>query len=362
MEAVSLFFSNDYDVFLQGRKGYNKFEDIPISSNVVLLSYGNENHSGFHQYLDYLNFSLHVFINTLRFAPSLILAVDHHAFIPAAVISKLFSVPLILWKLEISGERGSFFERLLFILEKNFAKYTKASVFPNKERMKDFLKHSRLKKTYIVFNSVSKEYVGKVKQEKNTESSKKGFLVVRQGGIGNDHSILETIMALTILPKNVRFIIIGYCRDSKFLGKMKDKIREHKIEDRIEIILNLDRVKILSILKKSNIGVVLYKPVSKTTQLSGTSSMKLAEYIASGIPAVVNNNQIMRDLNKKVGSFVFADPYSPESIANAIKEVIYNPDKTRKLRKNAKRAFETFYNFEYQFNPVLKEIEKWTKK
>jgi len=362
MEAVSRFFSNDYDLLIQGRNGYNKFEDIPRSSNVVLLTYGNENRSGFHQYLDYLNFSLHVFLNTLKFTPSLILAVDHHAFIPAALISKLFSVPLILWKLEISGEKGGGFESLLFILEKNFAKYTKASVFPNKERMKDFLKHSRLKRTYIAFNSVSKEYVGKVKQERNNESSKKDFLVVRQGGIGSDHSILETIMALTILPKNVKFIIIGYSSDNKFLGKMKDKIKEHKIDDRIEIILNLDRFKTLSILRKSNIGVALYKPVSKTTQLSSTSSMKLAEYIASGIPAVVNDNQIMRNLNKKVGSFVFADPYSPESIAKAIKEVIYNPEKAKKLRRNAKRAFKTFYNFEYQFEPVLKEIEKWIKK
>ena len=160
------------------------------------------------------------------------------------------------------------------------------------------------------------------------------------------------------LPEEAGLVLAGYS-NREYLEKIKQLILQKNLEKRVFLLGILQRKDILGLLPSVDIGLALYKPTSINKRFYGTGAVKLAEYIASGIPSVVNDNKMMRELNKKVGAFVFANPYSPESIANAVKEVINNPGKAKKLGQNARKAFETFYNFEYQFEPVLREIERW---
>lgn len=359
MELTNYLYNKHYNVVLQGRKGGHEFQFCDF--NVPIFYYGNYSHTGILQYLDYIIFSFGFCFNILKFKPHIIIAMNHQSFLLSILISKLFSLPLIYWKLEISGEKRSIFERIFFVFEKKFIKYTDIMIFPNKERVEDFFKDATARTAYIAFNAVSKRYKRNYMQGLKI-TNKKSFLIGRQGGLGDSQCIMELINSLPLLPDNVNLLLIGFCSDNDFLRKLTNQIGKLKLENRIKIMLDLPRQELFSLLPKFDVGIALYRPETKTTRLSGSASMKLAEYISSSTPAIVNDNKVMRELNEKVGSFVFADPYSPESIAEAIKEIIKNPNKAKRLQENAKRAFETFYNFEYQFEPILKEIEKWVKR
>ena len=336
-----------------------------IQEDIVYL--GKSSRNRILNWIWFSTFFIISFFKGLIYRPHLVIVVDFKAVLGGLALAKTLSVPLIYYCLDIGVKNELVgIQKLLLSIERKFSKYFNLIIFPEENRAKFFRRMTGIRqKIMVVYNAVSKNTIPSRKTSLKNILAEKGFnfrwIVFRHGGIGEDQCIEESILAMEHLPVEAGLVIVGYSNE-EYLEKIKQLILQKNLEKRVFLLGILQRKDILGLLPSVDIGLALYKPTSINKRFYGTGAVKLAEYIASGIPSVVNDNKMMRELNKKVGAFVFANPYSPESIANAVKEVISNPQKAKKLGQNTRKAFETFYNFEYQFEPVLREIERWIGK
>jgi len=364
IQAAKLMAMRGYEVRIFCIKGTKRVE----SPEGIKFDYlGSETNKSLFNFWEYFLFIFKSLIKGIIYRPNLIIGIDFRATLPVFLLAFVLSKPSIYYcmELELKKKNTTFFRNILLSLDRKLSRRFNIIVFPHKGRGDIFKKITGINKTILIaYNATSKLYSGSKIEEQNCSLISFNFkhILFRHGVIADDHSIRETIEALRYLPDDTGLILVGPIKDDyrEFLNRF---IYEKKLQNRVVLLDFLPRRVIFSLLKKVDIGIAIYKPdIDITNKLYSTSSVKLGEFIAAGIPAVVNDTMELRELNKKVGSFVFADPYSPESIANAVKEVINNPKKAKKLRENARKAFETFYNFEYQFEPVLREIERWIGK
>jgi len=359
-QMYHMFKSRGYDVKIFCVKDGEGFG--MIHEDIVYLGKSSRN-----RILNWMWFSTFLKLSFLRgliYRPHLVIVVDFKAVLAGLALAKILSIPFIYYCLDIGVKNEvAGIQKLLLSMERKFSKYFNLIIFPEENRAKFFRRMTgNRQKIMVVYNAVSKNTLPFRETSLKNILAEKGYtfkwIIFRHGGIGEDQCIEESILAMEYLPEEAGLVLAGYS-NREYLEKIKQLILQRNLEKRVLLLGILQRKEILELLPSVDIGLALYKPTSINKKFYGTGAMKLSEYIASGIPSVVNDNKIMRELNKKVGAFVFADPYSPESIANAIKEVINNPGKAKKLRQNARKAFETFYNFEYRFEPVLREIERW---
>ncbi|RFQ09411.1 glycosyltransferase, partial [Pseudomonas sp. ATCC 13867] len=65
---------------------------------------------------------------------------------------------------------------------------------------------------------------------------------------------------------------------------------------------------------------------------------KLFEYMAAGIPLIASDFRLWREIVKKYDCGILVDPESPEHIANAVLEILENPQRSTEMGANGKRA------------------------
>ena len=82
--------------------------------------------------------------------------------------------------------------------------------------------------------------------------------------------------------------------------------------------------------------------------MAGTST-KFNNYILGNIPMLVNSNNDFLRFKKNFDVFETANPSKPKDIAKKINFILNNRDRYKKIKKNQKKAFLTYLNFEYQF-------------
>ena len=86
--------------------------------------------------------------------------------------------------------------------------------------------------------------------------------------------------------------------------------------------------------------------------MSGTSQ-KLNNYFVAGIPSIVSNSPDFVTFVERFGTSKIADPADPHSIAEAVNSILSNSEEYSAYCRNVRSAFESEFNFEKQFEPVL---------
>jgi len=347
-----------------------KFKEICIKEEKVreevdfdFIFVGKRNNRFYYLYL-YPLFCLIIFLFGMIKRPKVIIAYDLLAFFPSFIVSKFFNIPF-LYHIHDIGEKNNagFLGKMIFSFEMKFIKYIDILSMPSDKIFNLYEVGRKLpEKKFTVINTVSKyqnlNYPSRIKEIiKKYKNIKKW--IVRTGGLGDDQCIKEIILSLIYLPEDIGLILAGSIEDD-FKEEIENLIKEKKLEKRVILLEFIPRKEVLGFLKNAFVGISLYKPVHINWLYP--APIKLSEYIATGIPAIVNDNEYFRVLNEKVGSFLFADPYSPKSIADAIMKIYKDKKLEKRLKENAKNSFKEFYNFEHQFEPVLKEIKRWIER
>ncbi|MEK7602501.1 MAG: glycosyltransferase [Patescibacteria group bacterium] len=113
---------------------------------------------------------------------------------------------------------------------------------------------------------------------------------------------------------------------------LKEFVREHSLP-RIEFLAHQDHARIPLFLKAADVLVLPNTAKEEASRLE-TSPVKLFEYMASGVPIVASDLPSIRDIvtDNEVQFFVADDP---ESLAEAIKETLTNPDESTERSQRA---------------------------
>ena len=89
--------------------------------------------------------------------------------------------------------------------------------------------------------------------------------------------------------------------------------------------------------------------------MAGTSQ-KLNGYFVAGIPSVVPNTPEFTLFVDKYETSKLADVLDPKSIAKAVNSLLLDTEEYNQYCKNVRKAFQSEFNFEKQFEPVFNWI------
>lgn len=152
----------------------------------------------------------------------------------------------------------------------------------------------------------------------------------------------DTIRALTLLPSNIKFLVVGDGPDEQML---KDLAKELKIEERVIFTGRVDRSEITKYRKASDIfvcpsrseglGNAFLSAMASHLPVIATQEGGLAEFIFDA----------QRDLDKTATAWA-VDKDSPEQIVSAVKDIISNPAKVKKITDTARSMVEQKYNWD----------------
>jgi hypothetical protein len=89
--------------------------------------------------------------------------------------------------------------------------------------------------------------------------------------------------------------------------------------------------------------------------MAGTSQ-KLNNYLVAGIPSIVSNSPDFISFVEKYKTSKVAEATDPISISQAVNSLLCNPEEYAEHCQAVKQAFESEFNFEKQFEPILSRL------
>ena len=175
----------------------------------------------------------------------------------------------------------------------------------------------------------------------------KNTLPVRPEGIGNDDlmaifvgthglangldSVLDAALVLKKRGnKDIKFVLIG---DGKMKNKLKERAKNQKL-DNILFFNSIPKDKLISTLKGADIGMQILANIPAFYY--GTSPNKFFDYIAAGLPVLINYPGWLADLIKDNKCGYAIDPNNPEIFADVLINASKNIKELKIMGANSK--------------------------
>ncbi|MCZ4244708.1 hypothetical protein [Pedobacter punctiformis] len=174
--------------------------------------------------------------------------------------------------------------------------------------------------------------------------------LIYQGHIGEGHGLIEIIKYLKNQKTglNISLTLIGN-RDNHFENILLNLIRELDLSDVVKIMSPVPYFNLKEITALHDIGLAIHEPVNLAFNTAATSSNKIYEYSALGLPVLLYDNIAYRKkLDRRAWAF-FTDltENSLEKNILAINGQYFN------LSKSAIEDFSRDLNFENNFSKIL---------
>ena len=186
-----------------------------------------------------------------------------------------------------------------------------------------------------------------------------GCVILRAGAVGPCGGIEETLAAMTNLPADHVFLMMG--RPSlSYKKRLFALIKRHRLEQRAFIWDRPNTATWKRALQGADLGHLIHGPFmephdQETYKLnSSLSNNRLFQYMAAGLPIIAYNDPRLADLYAEVDCFRVASLDSLETdLRTILEELGASPEKRRVLGARARDAHLRKYNWETQFAPVL---------
>jgi glycosyltransferase involved in cell wall biosynthesis len=141
--------------------------------------------------------------------------------------------------------------------------------------------------------------------------------------------VIQTVKKLSRKYEDIRLLIIGTGEAEE---KLKSLVKELKLENKVLFLGRKNHDELLNILSKSGVGIALYTNDHPWTEFG--DSMKVREYLACGLPVILNDvPSTADDVEKENVGFVLKG--KGKNFAKAIDELFRDEEKYKIMRKNA---------------------------
>jgi glycosyltransferase involved in cell wall biosynthesis len=262
---------------------------------------------------------------------------DSHEDVPQQIMSKKY-IPF-------------FIRRIIFHL---YSKYeirairkfdAVISVSPNiVQRLKQYNQHTIQITNYPIVKAIIP----------NTEISTQTVCFAGQiSALWMHENILSAISNLT----NVKYNLAGPV-DQKYL----QKLQKQDSWEQVNFVGNIDRSMVFDFIKKSAAGLALYDYSAELGYNVGSlGNTKLFEYMQVGIPVICTDFILWKQIIDEEQCGIYVNPRDIKSIANAIEQVLENPDKAKEMGKRGQKAVLEKYNWSTQEKILLKLYKSVTE-
>lgn len=158
------------------------------------------------------------------------------------------------------------------------------------------------------------------------------ILIIQGSGLNVERGIEEAVLAM----KNVENAVLVLVGDGDVLPKVKKMVSDHQLEKKVRFFGRRSYEDMMAITRLASIGLALDKPLSLNYKYALPN--KLFDYIHASTPILCSGLiEIERIVEKyEIGKVV--NEISPESIANAINELLSNPSTLEQMQLNCQKA------------------------
>lgn len=166
------------------------------------------------------------------------------------------------------------------------------------------------------------------------------------GALGRTRGVKEIVEAIGLARSNLRLAIGG-----KFTSELfKREVMSTHGWSKVLHFGWLQRTEVRDMLYESFAGMVTLHP--KISYFDALP-IKMFEYMAAGLPVIVSDFPLWRDIvdNEKCG--ICVDPLDPKAIASAINYLHDNPDVAERMGRSGQKAIFTKYNWGLEESKLL---------
>jgi glycosyltransferase involved in cell wall biosynthesis len=310
--------------------------------------------------LEYIGF----IVQTLRYSRAkseIYIGHDMHGFLVARIVSMLKRRPVIYHchdfaesesKLGLGGSLVRTFERL-------FAKTADIVIVPDYDRATVVAQQLNLPKFPIIAANAPIHTPPKSNTLRETLHSR-GYhfekIVLRQGRISQGHALEVTLQSMpNWASKEWGFVLLGF-GDDAYIESLYQLATKLGVREQFVILPAVNYDSVLQYTVGANMGHALYEPLHINNRYITTASNKIMEYMAAGLPILLSATTSSDNLLARHPVGITADVTSPETIADAINTVLSNPSLANSMSIASRHAFESEFQYEKQYAPVLEAI------
>lgn len=154
-------------------------------------------------------------------------------------------------------------------------------------------------------------------------------------------AIVMADAARIVAPRrDVRFVLAGPIEPG-----LAETITRRTSSVLVELPGRLDRPEVMALLQDARVGLVLFQPVANYVEAYPT---KLFEYMASELPVVASDFPVWREIVAEVDCGLLADPTDPIAVADAIEELLADPERAAAMGRRGRQAVLEHYRWEPQ--------------
>ena len=168
------------------------------------------------------------------------------------------------------------------------------------------------------------------------------------GGIAAIRGAFEMVAAVALLPEALRcrLVLAGLASDERLLKTLESEAGWKHVEFRGW----LSREQVAKALDQARAGLLLLHPTANYLE---SYPVKAFEYMTAGLPLVVSDFPLWRELFDDVGCAMFVDPRDPRAIARALQWIIENPEEAARMGARGRAAVSTRFNWQAEAVKLL---------
>jgi glycosyltransferase involved in cell wall biosynthesis len=194
----------------------------------------------------------------------------------------------------------------------------------------------------------TKEYSeSEIQEVKNKLGKKDGdIILITTSRLVSKNAVEDIVKSMPLLPENIKLVIAGR-------GYMEESIKKLSImlgvDSRINFIGWLSHAEMPKYLKASDIFI--------RTPISEGFGNSYVEAMAAGLPCVATPVGGILDFIKDRETGMYAEVRNHQSIANAIMELVRNPELVSKIKRQSFEMVKEKYDWELIANDMKKVFE-----
>lgn len=362
LNAATILVEEGYQVDLIGLR-YKKQEAVKIDHRVNFKYIGNLDRGIYFRYI-YLKLFFLMIISALTQKYTFYVCYNHKAMLPVYLGALISGKNWIYHNHDISIWPEKYgFNYFLKWFERWSINKSNLMVLPQNERSEYFIEEMGLdNELLIIYNCPLKNWPKNKIHSSIIEYHNNYKIILYQGDLNWKRGLRNIILSMEYWDDDWLLCLVGK-------NDLEDSFHEvaHELHQTLKskaellILPAQDYYTLSSITAYCHIGLaVMLKNAEDTNlniQMLAGASNKVAEYMASGLPIIAPDSEGYDEIFNRYECGLTLDPQNIQSIANSIRYILDND--YEKSSNNSKSAFENEYNYNYQFDKLMKIVSKW---
>ena len=176
-------------------------------------------------------------------------------------------------------------------------------------------------------------------------------LVLYQGGFLTENGLADQITAMSRIEQG-RLVLLG---SGPTEASLRGLVAALGMDDRVHFLPRLPFPQLHPVTCGADLGLCVIRPTGNSFLWSMPN--KLFEYLMAGLPVVAGDTPEIRRVIEETGAGVLVDPGDPEAIAEAIRELLTDLPRRRRMGEAALRSAER-YCWEREIPRLLEVYEQ----